>query len=152
MNKFIRKNKQTNAAFSTVELLFAVFMFAVAATALMLSLSFAIKLASKNTSSTIASNIIDNWTEKIKAMEYTSIGVSGENPTGLLQSNYTEKVGSREYFVSIKVFWVDDPKDGTGTSDLDSNPNDYKAVKITVSWNSLGAAKELSRYFYVFSK
>lgn len=55
--------------------------------------------------------------------------------TLLNESNQPVSLGQYTLRRSTNVRLVDDPLDGTGSSDSDGNPNDYKVIDITVAWS-----------------
>jgi Tfp pilus assembly protein PilV len=61
------------------------------------------------------------------------LGYSGVSDA-LNEDNVEVQFGSQRLQRSTIVQEVDDDLDGTGTDDADSNPVDYKNVKIVVGW------------------
>jgi hypothetical protein len=47
------------------------------------------------------------------------------------------------YDVAVGLTWVDDAVDGVGTSDQDSDVEDYKHVTVDLSWQNRGVTKQL---------
>ena len=70
--------------------------------------------------------------EFIRSLDYASVGIVGGNPAGVVTATDTETLNAIPYTVQTTITWHDDVEDGLGGSD--SNPHDYKAVKVTVSW------------------
>ncbi|MGI8575654.1 MAG: type IV pilus modification PilV family protein [Egibacteraceae bacterium] len=48
-----------------------------------------------------------------------------------------------DYALSTDVRWVDDAADGTGASDADGDTNDYKHLRVTVTWQTPTGARDL---------
>jgi len=66
------------------------------------------------------------------------LGYSGVS-AALNEDNVAVQFGSQCLQRSTIVQEVDDSLDGTGTDDADSNPVDYKHVKIVVGWSGTSA-------------
>jgi hypothetical protein len=67
--------------------------------------------------------------EYIRRLPYSQV------TTILNESDQVVKVGQYTLRRSTNVCSVDDPLDGTGSSDKDGNPNDYKVIEIIVAWS-----------------
>ncbi len=117
-----------------MEMLVALAILTLVGTAFLNSLSYSNKILRVNKAYVGAMALADKYMENAKALSWANLGVQGQEPSGSLQSVADELVDGIQYKVQNKVFWFDDPKDGFGTSDQDSNPNDYKVYKITISW------------------
>jgi type II secretory pathway pseudopilin PulG len=86
--------------------------------------------------------------EILRNLDYDAIGTKKWNgsayaygiPPGDILEDENVSVNTHSYHVHTFVQYVDDPLDGkiTGTSPIDSVPNDYKRVRIEVSWGDEG--------------
>lgn len=82
--------------------------------------------------------------EIIRSIAYSDIGTTTGIPSGTLAENETISVNTIRYSVHAYVGSVDDPFDGTlGGSPNDVVPNDYKRVRLTVSWGTGGADQQV---------
>ena len=70
--------------------------------------------------------------EYIRSLDYGSVGTSGGNPNGVVSAASTETINAIPYTISTIISWYDDPSDGLAGAD--SNPNDYKAIRVAVTW------------------
>ncbi len=71
--------------------------------------------------------------ESIRSLDYSAVGVQGGNPSGNVVSSKTVVLNNITYTINVDITWHDDPGDGIGNAD--TNPNDYKAVRVQVSWS-----------------
>jgi type II secretory pathway pseudopilin PulG len=79
---------------------------------------------------TLATNIATEKIEMARNVSYANL------TQAYLETNAGTYVyrNSINFYIAYAIVFVDDPSDGTGTSDLD--PNDFKSVKVTVSWSN----------------
>lgn len=76
-------------------------------------------------------SVLQDEIEKIRAMDYENIGISGGWPPGNLPKQQTIEKSGLEILVKYYVRNIDDPKDGTITSTpADTAPADYKIVEL----------------------
>jgi type II secretory pathway pseudopilin PulG len=87
--------------------------------------------------------------EYVRSLSYGNIGVSGGLPAGVLVAASTTVQSATTYAIQTGVQYVDDPADGVGALDQNGNPNDYKAVTITVSWRAPSGMRSVSAVSYV---
>lgn len=80
-----------------------------------------------------ATAIANAQIEKIRNLPYDDIGVQGSFPDGVLFPSTTTISGGKEYTIETRVDFVVDPTDGISSPE-DECPNDYKRIKIKVSW------------------
>lgn len=79
------------------------------------------------------------YLEITRNLSYTSLGVSGGIPSGVLPANQTVTRGINQFNVHYLIRSIDDPFDGTvNGSPHDSSPADYKQVTVEVSCLSCG--------------
>ncbi len=76
--------------------------------------------------------------EYARNLSYLNVGTVGGIPTGSIPQSETVAINGQEYKVSTTVVYVDDPFDGV--SPIDTVPNDYKRVRVEVTWKGLGPA------------
>ena len=78
--------------------------------------------------------------EIVRNLAYANVGVVGGACAGNIAQDEDVTENSRTYHVHTLAAFVDDPFDGTlGGSPRDTAFEDYKIVKVTVSWNTGGA-------------
>lgn len=80
--------------------------------------------------------------EYIRDLDYVNVGTLGGSPAGVVTAGEQKTVSGVPYTVSTAVVYRDDPRNGTGT-------NDYKVVRVTVSWNLRGVPLSISSTTYV---
>ncbi len=91
-----------------------------------------------------ATAIANAQIERIRNLPYEDVGVQGGFPDGVLFPSTTTISGGKEYTIETRVDFVVDPADGIASPD-DECPNDYKRVKVKVSWQGkFGGNVEIS--------
>jgi len=104
----------------------------------------ALKVIGQSQARITATAIANQEIEKIRNLPYEDIGVQGGFPDGILPSVTTTISGGREYTIETRVDFVVDPDDGVASPE-DECPNDYKRVKVKVSWQGkFGGEVEIS--------
>ncbi len=74
--------------------------------------------------------------EYVRSLSYASIGTVGGVPSGTIAQSETTTLNGVIYTRRTYIEYGDDPKDGTGASDTNAIPQDYKAAKVDISWVS----------------
>ena len=145
--RIFRKVKKNKAGFSLIEVLIVVFIAAVVFTSFYTVSTVGTKyiIESKNRLAAVA--FANEKMEIVRNLAYDKVGTQGsiDIPGNLLQEE-DATVNGRSYHVSTSVRYFDDPMDGTATSSpADPIPNDYKIVRIIVSWkDSNGNSQSVS--------
>lgn len=110
-------------------------------------------IESKNRLGAIA--LANSKMEIVHNVDYDNIGTKTPDghggysygiPAGDILQDETVTVNTRSYHVHTFVQYIDDAFDGrvSGTNPLDSAPNDYKRVRIEVSWGQEGDDQSVS--------
>jgi hypothetical protein len=81
--------------------------------------------------------------EYLRSLDFDDVGYLNpeetSEPAGVLPRSEVVTMGGTTLTVTYNIYWVDDPKDGTGLNDETSDPSrrgkDYKYVEIVVSWS-----------------
>jgi hypothetical protein len=74
--------------------------------------------------------------EYARNLSFANVGTVGGIPSGTIPQNEAVAINGQEYIVQTTVVYVDDPFDGVSPVDL--VPNDYKRVRVEVTWTGLG--------------
>lgn len=74
--------------------------------------------------------------EYARNLPYDSVGTVGGIPAGTITQTENISLNGQQYKVFTEVVYVDDKFDGVAPADL--VPNDYKRVRIDVTWSGLG--------------
>lgn len=77
--------------------------------------------------------------EIVRNLKYDDIGITGGIPSGNIPNEEDVVENKHQYHIRTLVQYVDDSFDGIFPSDL--IPNDYKRVKIVVSWKGLNGSE-----------
>ncbi|NTW26953.1 MAG: carboxypeptidase regulatory-like domain-containing protein [Candidatus Moranbacteria bacterium] len=130
MQKTITNNKK---AFSLIEVLIVTFIMATVFTSFYSVSTVGTKyiIESKNRLAAVA--FANEKMEIARNLEYSDVGLISGIPVGNMPEDEDVMANGRMFHVHTFVEDIDDPLDGTGLAD--GIPNDYKLVKITISWN-----------------
>ncbi len=102
------------------------------------SLQLSTLIKAESTASAIASSQI----EYIRSLPYSAVGTVGGIPAGLIPQNATTTEGGISYGVRTFIDYYDDPVDGKGAADTNGITTDYKRIKVTVSYNTVGKTRQ----------
>ena len=92
------------------------------------------RLATDNKSRTGASALALERMEFIRSLPYASVGTVGGDPSGALETTEAIVLNGISYTRRTLIVYVDDSQDGTGGSDANGITDDYKRMKVEVSW------------------
>ncbi len=110
----------------------AIALFAVLFTGFFALMQVGIKTLTEHKARAGALAVARSQIEYIRSLDYNSVGISGGNPSGVVNAVSTETINAIPYTVNTTISWHDDPSDGLAGAD--SNPNDYKKVYVKVAW------------------
>lgn len=139
-NKYFLNKK---AGFTLIEMLVFIFIFSVVSLAFykVMTVGIQVALDSKNRLGALA--LASEKMEIARNLQYDDVGTVSGLPNGTISENETVFANGIEYRIKNVIQYVDDNADGSYPED--SVPNDYKKMKVTVSWGSLtGGTKEVS--------
>jgi hypothetical protein len=93
--------------------------------------------------------LLEERMEYIRSLSYREIGTEGGIPSGELQETETVNFDDISYNRRTFVQYYDDPADGLAGGDENSVTEDYKRVKVEVSWQDRGDTQsvELASFF-----
>ncbi len=90
-------------------------------------------------SRTNAKHIANEQLETIHNLPYASIGTVAGIPSGVMPQTKVIQRNGLNYKISTSIVYVDDPFDGIAPTDI--APNDYKRVRVDVSWGGIGESR-----------
>lgn len=126
------KIKNYKLGFTLIEALVFLFIFTVATgtfySVFSVNTRYTIDVKDRQSSAQIANEKM----EIIRNLKYDDIGTIGGIPSGNIPANENIAVDGKTYAVRTFIKYQDDSFDGVYPTD--TIPNDYKIVKITVSW------------------
>ena len=96
----------------------------------------AVEMVSNNKARAGAVSLSGERMEYIRSLSYNSVGTAGGIPAGAIAQSEAVSLNGISYTRRTFIAYVDDPADGTGASDSNSIPLDYKVVRVDVSWTS----------------
>ena len=147
----IRHFKQKG--FTLIEALVFLFIFAISSMAFLQTYAVGTRLIIESKNRLGATALANQKMEIIRSIDYDTIGTKRWNgsawvygiPAGDLLEDEAVSVNTVQYQVHTFVQYVDDAFDGTlGGSPTDAIPNDYKRIRVSVSWGALGADQTAS--------
>jgi hypothetical protein len=128
------------AGFTLVEVLVATTMLVIFFGAVMTMIQMSLKLVGQTKATATAKLLLQERMELIRNMPYTSVGVIGGIPAGPIEPVEAITVNKTSYEITTSIIMVDDPYDGLAPED--EHPNDYKQVRISVSWGGIFASSK----------
>lgn len=147
MKKIFQSLKGT----TLIELVVSIAIISLLFTGMYQMMSYSNKLTLDNKLRLAATMIADQKMEIVRSLPYIDVGVlSGGTVSGTLNKNETINNNNGSFDVEINVISIDDLYDGTGLSD--GIPNDYKQVRISVSWDGPFGTKNVTVFTKVAPK
>ncbi|MDD5396974.1 MAG: prepilin-type N-terminal cleavage/methylation domain-containing protein [Candidatus Moranbacteria bacterium] len=132
-----RKKTKNKKAFSLVEILIVIFIASVVFTSFYSVSTMGTRyiIEAKNRLAAVA--LANEKMEIVRNLAYDKVGIQGSiDISGNLLPEEDVTANGRSYHVSMSVRYFDDPMDGTTTSSpADLIPNDYKIVRVIISWS-----------------
>ncbi len=122
----MRKN-----GFTFIEVVFAVSIFLIATLGIYESYRVLFASISFSNNKILVASLINERFEVARNLPYTSVGVVGGNPNGVISGSQTLIRDGVSWTVNTIIQNVDDPFDGLAPTD--TKPADYKRMELTVS-------------------
>jgi prepilin-type N-terminal cleavage/methylation domain-containing protein len=91
-----------------------------------------IRLSGQTRARTTAIALANQRIEQARNLAYSDVGTMGGIPSGVMEQSTTTTRNAADFTTYTSVFYVDDVFDGVAPAD--TVPNDYKRVKVRVSW------------------
>lgn len=125
--------------FTLIESLVFLFIFALISVVFFQTYAVGTRMIIESKNRLGATALANQKMEIIRSINYDAIGTTSGIPAGDLLEDEAISVNTVRYTVHTFVQYVDDSFDGTvSSSPADAIPTDYKRVRVTVSWGSLG--------------
>jgi type II secretory pathway pseudopilin PulG len=140
MQKFF-SNK---SGMTLVEVVFASALMLIVFGAIFTSFEITTKLIGSSKAHAGALALANQKLEYIRSLQYDDVGTVSGIPNGLIPQTSTVNLNGVAYTERVLIEYVDDPKDGTDTSDENAIVADYKRVKVEYSWVDKGVTKNVS--------
>ena len=127
----IIKHNKKNSAYTLVEVVVAVAVFLIVATAVYDGYVSLLKMVTSTRLKTVAIALANENLEIARNLPYDSVGLTDGVPIGTLLRFSTSTRSGVEFSVQLSVKNIDDPFDGLAGGD--SAPNDYKLVQVDIN-------------------
>jgi type II secretory pathway pseudopilin PulG len=133
--------------FTLIESLVLLFIFAIVSLAFLETYATGTRLIIESKNRLGATALANQKIEIIRSIDYDAIGTTTGIPAGDISEYETISVNTVKYRVHTVVQYADDVFDGRlGSNPTDAIPNDYKRVKIEVSWGALGTDQTVALF------
>lgn len=131
--------------FTIIEGMAFLFIFALVTSVFFQTFAYGTALIQQSKYRLGATALANQKMEIIRSLDYDNIGTTAGIPTGDLVENETINVNGTDFSVHTFVQYIDDSFDGTlGGSPNDLVPNDYKRVRVEVSWGGGTVSEQVS--------
>lgn len=138
----VRAHKHTGG-FTLIETVVALSVLMLFFTAVALILQTVLRTVAENRVRIVALALAQEKLETAKNLPYVDLGTVGGIPAGVIPQDEYVTVNGQEFLVRTTITYVDDPFDGSATSEPpDTITNDYKRVRVAVKWEGAFAAHE----------
>lgn len=127
----IYKNK-SGAGFTFIETLVGVSILMIVMIGIYGAFQLGFKVVAQSKARIVATALANQKIETAKNLPYSQIGTINGIPPGNIIENETITKNNIEYTIKTTVGYVDDQFDGTAPAD--TLPNDYKKIKVKVTW------------------
>lgn len=141
--------------FTLIEALVLLFIFAVISVTFLQTYTVGTRLIIDSKNRLGATALANQKMEIIRSIDYDTLGtkhlVNGSwvygVPAGDILEDETVNVNTTSYLVHTFVQYVDDPFDGqAGHTPGDAIPNDYKRIRLTVSWGDGSSGRSIALF------
>jgi type II secretory pathway pseudopilin PulG len=128
------RNFRRESGFTFMEILIALSLLTVAFVSIVPLYFQVAKYVASNRDKSESNTVVAREMEKIRNATYEDVGIAGGNPSGIFVADKDEtQPDGAIYHIATRIWWVDDPMDGTAALGTDPMPNDYKTARITVT-------------------
>lgn len=133
----LKHNKKNSFGYTLIEVIVAVAVFLVVATAVYDGYVSLLKMVTSTRLKTAAIALANENLEIIRNLPFESVGLIGGVPAGVLARFATSTRSGADFAVRLSVQDIDDPFDGQiGGSPNDLAANDYKRVEVEITCSS----------------
>jgi prepilin-type N-terminal cleavage/methylation domain-containing protein len=126
---------KTKNAFSLVEVLIVIFIMSVTFVAFYTVSAIGIKYIVESKNRLVAAALLNERMEIVRNLAYDDIALQNGIPAGNIPQIDDVVTNGKSFHIVTSVDYQDDPYDGLAVDDADLIPNDYKIVKVIVSWD-----------------
>lgn len=142
----LKQNKDytRKSAFTIIEALVLVFIMSVIMVSFYSTWGLAMKHIAESKNRMGATALANGRMEIVRNLKYDDIGVQGGIPDGNILADEDVIENGKSYHIRTFVQYFDDAFDAVFPDD--AVPNDYKRVKITVTWGGVGEVNIVSRF------
>ena len=132
--------KTSNGGQMLISILIAIAVFAILTHAIFTLVASSFDLINFNRARITARHLAQEKIELVRNLSYSDVGTLGGIPDGILIEEEGVSRNGLNFLVKTSVIYVDDEFDLEAPEDTD--PEDYKKVRIEVSWEGLAASRK----------
>lgn len=122
-----------SGGFTFIEVIIGIFLMSLVFLGIFGMVQLLVRMASDSKNKIAATGVANGEIEKIRNLAYSSVGMGGGYPSGVLVPQKTEVINGKTYTILTEVEYVVDDKDGLAAPE-DECTNDYKRVIVSVLW------------------
>jgi len=137
------KKSKKQTGFSLIEMIVAILILAIASLGILGMFEFSLKVVAESKAKVGAVTIANEILETARNLPYNDVGTVGGLVGGVIPQQDIVNLNGINYTTSVSVDYVDDPFDGTVDLGTDELGNDYKKVRVAISWQSHFGNKEI---------
>lgn len=123
-----------------LSILIAIAVFSILTHALFTLISASFDFVNFNRARITARHLAQEKMELARNLSYSDVGTIGGIPSGVIEPEENTEINGLNYTINTTVVYIDDPYDNTAPDD--TSPEDYKRVKIEVSWEGLAGSNK----------
>lgn len=120
--------------FTLIEALVLLFIFSVVSVTFLQTYAVGTHLIIESKNRLGATALANQKMEIIRSLNYDTVGLTTSSPGGDIPEFEDVSVNTTLYHIHTIIQYIDDPFDGTSVAGTDALPNDYKRVRLEVSW------------------
>lgn len=132
VTKNYKKILTSNTGFTLIETLVGTSILLIVIIGLYGIFQLGLRVANQSKMRITATALANKGIESAKNLPYNEIGTIGGIPPGVISETEEVITNNATYTIKTTVNYIDDPFDGVAPAD--TVPNDYKKVKVKVSW------------------
>ncbi|OGM34011.1 hypothetical protein A3D01_03710 [Candidatus Woesebacteria bacterium RIFCSPHIGHO2_02_FULL_39_13] len=140
MFQVLSKDRNLKSGQVLLSILISIAVFAILTRAIFTLVASSFDLVNFNRSRITARHLAQEKIELARNLPYDQIGTVGGIPNGILAEEENIQRNGLNFLVKTSIIFVDDDFDLTAPNDTD--PEDYKRMRVEVSWEGLAASRK----------
>jgi hypothetical protein len=121
-------------------ILISLAVFAILLHAIFTLVASSFDLVNFNKARITARHLAQEKMELIRNLPYENVGTVGGIPAGIIEQEENIERNGLNYLIETSIIYIDDSFDNTAPTDTE--PEDYKRIRVEVSWGGLAASRK----------